>query len=492
MEQWPAIPQEEFSYLEVIERNGKNLLALINDLLDLARIESGKDELHIDYFSVSELLNEIITMVDPQAREKCIEILQDVKEGLPHINSDYKKCRHILQNIIANAVKFTLEGKVEITATPLGDSIQIVISDTGIGISGEHIPYIFDEFRQADGSASRKHGGTGLGLAIAKKSANLIGASISVESVPGKGSTFTVKLPLRITNTHGEPATPKTATLHSNSSTFQHPPHQTVRGKHILLVEDSEPAIVQIVDMLSLEGYQVHIARSGKEALEYTSNHTPDAMILDLMMPEIDGFQVLKKVREAFKTANLPILILTAKQVSHEELSFLKGNNVYQLIQKGDVSKKDLLNLVAQMVSSQFKTIRNRAIRRRHPIASNKPIVLVVEDNPDNLITLKALLKDSVTLIEASDGQSGIILSKEQKPDIILLDIALPDIDGFTVLAEIRKIESLQNIPVIALTARAMKGDPDEILSHGFDGYISKPIDSQRLTTILEEVLYGS
>jgi CheY-like chemotaxis protein len=162
------------------------------------------------------------------------------------------------------------------------------------------------------------------------------------------------------------------------------------------------------------------------------------------------------------------------------------------LIQKGDVSKKDLLNLVAQMVSSQFKTITNRAIRRRHPIASNKPIVLVVEDNPDNLITLKALLKDSVTLIEASDGQSGIILSKEQKPDIILLDIALPDIDGFTVLAEIRKIESLQNIPVIALTARAMKGDPDEILSHGFDGYISKPIDSQRLTTILEEVLYGS
>jgi signal transduction histidine kinase/CheY-like chemotaxis protein len=478
-----VIPAEEYSYLEIIERNGKNLLALINDILDLSRIEAGREDIHLQYFSVRELAAEVVSMIEPQAREKGIDLLNRLGDDLPLVRSDFTKCRHILQNLVANAVKFTGQGHVELSSMTVDDNIEISVADTGIGIQADQIRYIFDEFRQADETTTKNYGGTGLGLSIAKKYAELLHSRITVESVPGKGSTFILTLPMNITG----PAADPQVTKHVDADNI--PPGN---GKRILVVEDNESAIIQLKDILTVQGYTVRAAKNGREALDQIEKMLPDAVILDLMMPEVDGFEVLRKIRSVEKTAHLPVLILTAKHVTKEELNFLTGNHIHQLIQKGDISRADLLAAVGKMVAPHTAphTAKARPSAAR-PAAriSGKPVVLVVEDNPDNMMIVRALLQDTVTLIEATDGKTGIELAKAHMPDLILMDISLPVMDGFAALDAIRKDDSLHHIPVIAVTASAMSGNREEILKHGFDGYISKPVDSDELMRTVRGIM---
>jgi len=340
------IPDEEYSYLEVVERNGKQLLELINDILDIARIESGRTELEITAFNLTELLQDLIQMMLPQARQKNIDLLYTSPPAPVNMQSDASKCRHILQNLIANAVKFTDKGSVELAITLSDKDIEITISDTGIGIDAEVLPHIFEEFRQADSSTSRRFGGTGLGLAIAKKYSAMLGGTINVESTPEVGSKFTVVLPRQhpFTNLSQkiqykqdklEPVR-KIQEVHATASPL----------KTILLVEDSEPAIIQIKDFIEQSGFKLHIANNGMEALKILETVLPDTIILDLMMPGMDGFEVLRNIRANPRTENIPVLILTAKQITKEELSFLKQNNIHQLIQKGDINRKELLQSI--------------------------------------------------------------------------------------------------------------------------------------------------
>lgn len=486
-----TIPDEEFSYLEVIERNGRHLLSLINDILDLARIESGREDLTLDRFSLKPLLEEIVAMLEPQANEKNIALINSVGGDLPIVISDRGKCRQILQNLIANAVKFTDAGQVEITAVPVKLGIRISVSDTGIGIPADRLALIFDEFRQADESTSKKYGGTGLGLAIAKKSALLLKGDIDVESAPGKGSTFAFTLPFGMEGFDIE----TTATL-KQAETKVHAPSgisnahlssPAASERHILLVEDNEAAIIQLKDILTRQGYGVQVAHNGREALEQIEKRLPNAVILDLMMPEMDGFEVLKIIRGTGKTDGLPVLILTAKHVTKEELHFLKGNHIHQLIQKGDISPAELLAAVAAMVAPTLVPPLVPPLAPPVPALSpfpkpalsrpGKQVILVVEDNPDNLVTVRAILQDDYRIIEAGDGKAGVAQALAHTPDLILMDIALPVMDGIQAFKNIREMESLRQVPVIALTASAMKGNREEILAHGFDGYISKPID---------------
>jgi signal transduction histidine kinase/DNA-binding response OmpR family regulator len=481
-----TIPAEESSFLEIIERNGKSLLSLINDILDLSRIEAGREEVNVSHFSVRELVDELVAMLEPQAVEKKISLVNQVSGNLPAIVSDPDKLRHILQNLIGNAVKFTEHGQVKITARHANDEFYIDIIDTGIGIADDQLPHIFDEFRQADGSTSRKYGGTGLGLAIAKKYAQLLGGGITVDSTPGKGSAFTLRLPLTLQR-FAPPAKLEQGFSRRFCGTLPAPG----QGQRVLVVEDNEPAIIQLTDILQADGYCVQVAHNGKEALEQIDQALPAAMILDLMMPEVDGFQVLKSIRSVEKTANIPVLILTAKHITKDDLSFLKGNHIHQLIQKGDIDKAGLLDAVAGMVTPPPPPEKPalRTLRPRKPARSGKPVVLVVEDNPDNLRTAKALLSDRYQVIGACDGKEGIRQARAHLPDIILMDIAMPRMDGLEALAVIRADEKLRHIPVIAATASAMKGDRETILAHGFDGYVSKPIDAELLKKILREVL---
>lgn len=488
------IPDDEYGYLEVIERNGKHLLALINDILDLARIEAGREALSVSRFAVRELVGELVAMLETQAQAKGIALLNQVPADLPPMTSDPVKCRHILQNLVGNAVKFTEQGQVSITAEVVraggrASEIRIAVTDTGIGIAADALAYIFEEFRQADDSTSRQYGGTGLGLSIAQKYAHFLGGGISVDSVPGQGSTFTVWLPLVLSlpddaaadaaRSPARPRAPGSAPA-------------VGLGQNILVVEDNAAAILQLTDILQAQGYCLQVAHNGREALAQIGQAVPDALILDLMMPEVDGFAVLQAIRAEPRTRKVPVLILTAKHVTREELSFLTSNNVHQLIQKGDINRDGLLAAVAGMLAPPLAAppvtpaVPSRQRRCSRP---GRPLVLVVEDNPDNMRTARALLADDYQLIEATDGRAGVEQARRHQPDIILMDIGLPVMDGFQALEEIRASESLRLTPVLAVTASAMKGDRESILAHGFDGYLSKPIDRAELMCLLQQRL---
>jgi len=343
------IPEEEHSYLEVIERNGKNLLSLINDVLDISRIESGMVEIEPTQFELCPAIDDVAGMIHPQAAEKNLYLKYAVGDCKIQIVTDGNKFRHILQNLIGNAVKFTEKGGVGISVKELGNKVAIVVSDTGIGISGEHLPYIFDEFRQADSGVSRRFGGTGLGLAIAKKYADLLGGTIEVKSVKGEGSEFTLTLPLvyGANNLVSENVPEGITTEKLNNPGSISMPGGT---KTVMVIEDSEPAVVQIKDFLEETGFNVVVGKGGADALELFNTVIPDAVILDLMMPGIDGFQVLQSIRDADITAHIPVLVLTAKYLTKEDLRFLKRNNVHQLIQKGDIKRHELVKVLVEMI----------------------------------------------------------------------------------------------------------------------------------------------
>ena len=509
------IPEEEQGYLDVIERSGKSLLELINDLLNISKIESGTIELDVDKFNLIELIEEMKAMLDPFAKQKSIKIIHDYNQEDTDvcIISDRGKCGQIIQNLLGNAVKFTEDGHVKISVSPQDDMVSIAVTDTGIGMSEEQMQYIFDEFRQADGSTTRKYGGTGLGLAIAKKYSELLGGSVKVESILGEGSTFTLALPLKCAGEAGcRPAGMRTVNdierMNSSDSRMSKSCAPSAPYK-ILVVEDSEPAILQIRDVLEESGLEIITARDGIEAIEMIEACVPDAIILDLLMPQVDGFQVLETLRENERTMHVPVLILTAKHISQDELKVLKKNNVQQLIQKGNVDRRALKGAINDLLYAHASkdntcdikqpeeaTAENRqtdekAAKDKQPMGAVKPVILAVEDNSSNMLIIRALLGDKFTIIEASDGEQAVDLAKTHVPDLILMDIALPGIDGVDSFKAIRANKPTAHIPIIALTASALTTDREIFLAYGFDAYISKPINEEQLIKIIEGVLYG-
>ena len=510
-----TLSAEELSYLEIIERNGKNLLSLINDILDLAKIESGKMEVISRHIHIEETIENIMERLDPLAREKGIRLEKNIDQNLSAITCDGNRLHQILQNIMGNAVKFTSRGGVTVSARHDQETISVKVSDTGIGIAPTDLPHIFEEFRQVDGTASRSYEGTGLGLAIAYKTAQLMGGDISVESTPGKGSTFTLHLPVN-TSQAPEPAQvssrPEEKKKKSPVQTATDPcyPLPPVNNtKRLLVVEDNESAVIQIKMILENAGYHVDIATSGQQALNYIAGTIPDGIVLDLMMPGMDGFEVLEKMRSTRATAGIPVLILTARDLTPEDLNKLTSNNVQQLVQKGDIDAQGLLGKIKAMLGTPeekpsqevmepvpdlpslplAKTTRPMTLphMKKQKRLEKKPRLLIVEDNPDNMITLKAILKKQYRIQEAVNGKQGLNLALTTLPDLILLDISLPEMDGYGVVEILKKQPHTKYIPVIALTAHAMKGDRQRIIEAGCDDYISKPVDPETLIPRIEK-----
>ena len=253
------------------------------------------------------------------------------------------------------------------------------------------------------------------------------------------------------------------------------------------------------------------IARSAREAFQMVENTVPDAIILDLMMPEIDGFETLNELRASQKTANVPVLILTAKQITNEELGRLNRNHVSQIIQKGGINSEDFLAAVSRMFPDGREPAKTEPTKpeptkaepakkpdriadpteKREQQPDHKPLVLVVEDNEDNRTTVRALLSDDFRVIEAETGELGVELAKARLPDLVLMDIALPGISGIDAFHAIRNGATTCRIPIIALTASAMVQERSSILAHGFDAFVAKPIHLEELLKAIGVVLYG-
>jgi signal transduction histidine kinase len=264
------LSEEELNYLEIIERNGKNLLTLINDILDLAKIESGRMDVKARPFSLATTLENIVESLSPLAGEKNLTLQLQLPEALPPLESDEVRVAQILQNLIANGVKFTDVGSVTVSAGVDGGKVVVEVADTGIGIAEGELPYIFDEFRQVDGSASRRHEGTGLGLAIARKAAEMLGGGIVVSSRVGLGSTFTLTLPLVWQDQVVQPGVDDFFAVADSRQHFT-----DTASPLILLIEDNEAAIIQVRSVLETGGYRVAVARGGAGSLRFCRPYHP-------------------------------------------------------------------------------------------------------------------------------------------------------------------------------------------------------------------------
>jgi signal transduction histidine kinase/CheY-like chemotaxis protein len=430
--------KETVSDLQKILAAGKHLLALINDVLDLSKIEAGKMTLFIEAFSVKTLLDDvsatIAPMVDKNHNQLKIE-LGDVDE----ISADETKVRQTLFNLLSNASKFTEKGTITLRAESYdgadGKRYRFAVEDTGIGMTPEQSDKVFDEFTQADSSTTRKYGGTGLGLAISKKFCQMMGGDITLASVVGEGTTFVVDLPAVVSD---QPA--PIPVMATREMAFVAP------GADTILVIDDDPVTLDLTQrFLSRQGFKVVTASDGKSGCELAKQVLPRVITLDIMMPGMDGWAVLKELKRDEKTTDIPVIMLT--MLDERELGFALGASEYL---RKPIDRERLAALLKRFRSPQTETQR----------------ALLVEDEADTREILRSgLERAGWTVDEAQNGRVGLQRVKAALPDLILLDLMMPVMDGFEFLIELRASEAWRKIPVLVVTAKDLTDEDRERLS---------------------------
>jgi len=451
--------EKQISYAQNVVISGKHLLQLINEILDLAKVESGKMSLELETFPAAGAVAEIVSLAKGLAAKKEITIRQRLSPKLSIMTADRKKLKQIFYNLLSNAIKFTPTGGwVEISADVVGDfelseneqfvlrrNVEFCVSDNGIGISKADQERIFLEFQQADGSHSRHYEGTGLGLALTKKIVELHGGSIWVESEKGKGSSFYFTLPL-IESDSKKPlqATPQ-RTERAEPETISPKKDAEYKGV-VLVVEDDIHSFELISTYLEEAGYQVAHAPTGEEALATAHLIQPAIIALDIILPGKDGWWVLQELKASPETAHIPVVIISVLQ--DEETAFGMGAADYFV---KPVSRKDLLE-------------RMQALRRACADGRISDI-LIVDDDEDFVEALAAILESASFSVEkAYTGVQGIELASRKKPDIIFLDLILPDISGFEVVEFLKMKEATREIPIIVVTAKDITEDERRML----------------------------
>lgn len=434
------LDEDESNYLQIIERNGKRLLSLINDILDLSKIEAGKMDINPKAVSLPSLLNSLIESMSAIAENKGIVINLQVDENISIIETDETRLYQVLLNILGNAVKFTDKGSVTIHAKQEKENIKVSITDTGIGIPDEMIPFIFDEFRQADGSSSRQYEGTGLGLAIARKLINILGGKINAKSNFGNGSVFSITIPINWVEKF-----PDKFAGDSN----EHDEYQL--KKTILVVEDDPEIAKEISRFLTELGYNTITANSGLEAIKMAERYRPFAITLDVIMPEMDGWEVLEKIKNKEKTKNIPVIIISVSD--DKETGFALG--AVGFINK-PVKKDQLLSEITKLY--------------------DKPdSIMIVDDNELELKQLADIIKaQNIHTILANNGADTIKLLEKSLPDVLILDLLMPEMDGFQVIDKIRSKPDTKNLPIIVVTAKDITENDKKQLEGKVSAMIAK------------------
>ncbi len=510
------LTEKQLQYMEIVLRNGQSLLELINDILDITRIEAGREEVRRDVVPLRELVEGIASNIRPLAEAKGLVFELSISPDLPTtMVSDQRKIKQILTNLLGNAIKFTEEGRVRLEAAPVREGeremVAFSVEDTGIGIPQEALRFIFEPFRQVDGSYTRRYGGTGLGLSISRKLAELLGGRIEVESEVGKGSRFTLLLPLdrpgsglsddeewkrRLVRALG--LGESEAQGESQPGPVEPPPpreEEAVAGPvqgRVLVVDDDVVTVREMGNFLRRKGLMASFAFDGASGLAMAREQRPDLIFLDLKMPVLDGFAFLREMGKEPGLARTPVVILTAHDLD-EEISQRLPSNVKGVLRKGEVMTGDLEALLADLLgrSPSPPAAPTRPGRKEGaaPAKEGPPTILVAEDNPDNTFLLRELLTNKgYRFLHAADGRQAVELARQEEPDLIIMDIQMPELDGMEATRAIRRA-GLREVPVIALTAKAMKGDREQILAAGCDDYVAKPFEPRQLLDKIEHWL---
>jgi signal transduction histidine kinase/DNA-binding response OmpR family regulator len=439
-------------FLEQIHSSGKHLLGLINDILDLSKIEAGQMELRLQMVSVADVVAQVASAVEPLATEKQIH-LESEAASAGQILADEGKLRQMILNLVSNAIKFTSEGgSVAIKAVRVVDRMEITVSDTGIGIAQEDLQRLFKEFQQIDSGVNRRQQGTGLGLALTRSFAILHGGDIRVQSAPGKGSLFTIDLPVEARSPHRAP-------MAINGEVVKTPADAS--RPLVIVVEDDPVAAELLTRQIERAGFRTEIARTGAEVVTMAKEQKPAAITLDILLPDVDGWEVLTRLKQDHVTSDIPVVVVSV--VDNPELGAALGAIDYFV---KPVDAKDLVNRLSNFDFKQKS-------------GGRQVCVLVVDDEAANRDWLKHVLEPAgfeVTL--ATGGQEGIELARSRKPDVVMLDLLMPEVNGFEVVEALGGHEATRSIPIMVLTAKhlsnadfdQLNGHVSTILSRGSSG----------------------
>jgi signal transduction histidine kinase/CheY-like chemotaxis protein len=433
-------PETRALYLGTIHSSGTHLLALINDILDLSKVEAGKMELHPEPFDVEELIGQTLATVEPLAQRKEI-VLNASAAGAGQIIADPGRVKQVLLNLLSNAIKFTPEGgRVGVEASRVPDGVQLTVIDTGIGIAPEDQERVFAEFQQVDGSASRQHEGTGLGLALTRRFVEMHGGRIWLESVLGEGSKFHVLLPV------GAPNGRSIAVPGAQSA----PPRAGDPSAPLVLIVDDDPRAAALLSLyLGRGGYRSEIASNGVEATVKAVDLRPFAITLDIDLPRIDGWEVLRTLKQDERVRDIPVVIVSI--VDDEQLGYALGAVDYF------VKPVDRQALLARLDRFNF----TRQVRVR------ELTVLVVDDDPLAVELLSGMLTpEGYRVVRASGGGEGIALARSERPDLILLDLMMPEITGFDVVDALKSDPTTEGIPILVVTAKEVTAAEKQQLQH--------------------------
>jgi signal transduction histidine kinase/CheY-like chemotaxis protein len=427
--------------LRRVNRAGNHLLGLINQVLDLSKIEAGKLELSPESVNLASLIDEVIGTARQLAEQNKNRLVVESQENLGSLTVDPMRLRQILLNLLSNACKFTKQGEVMLRARKVVDGrnwIEIAVADTGIGMTPEQQAKLFEEFTQADSSTARQYGGTGLGLAITRKLARMMGGDVTVTSQPGKGSVFTVRLP-----GSAEPLANKSTDADGN------PPSTDF----VLVIDDDATARELISDHLKAEGFSVVTAVGGLEGLKFAKELRPTAITLDVMMPDLDGWSVLAALRQDPELAEIPVIMITIV----------------------DEHRRGIALGAAGYLTKPIDRERLHRLIRRFRASARPTRVLLIEDDAVQRERMLGWLEPPQWIVrEAANGREALNLLQEAKPDVILLDLMMPEMDGFAVVAALQREAGWRDIPVIVITSLDLDAKDRERLNSGVQSVLVK------------------
>jgi signal transduction histidine kinase/HAMP domain-containing protein/CheY-like chemotaxis protein len=500
---------KQVEYANVIHSAGSDLLQLINDILDLSKVEAGRMDIHVERFALSSLLEDVQATFQPLTAEKGLDFSVSSDEGVPReLFTDRQRLRQVLGNLLSNAAKFTERGGVRLrVARGVGpEMLAFSVTDTGIGIAPENLSTIFGAFQQGDGTLSRRYGGTGLGLSIAREVGTLLGGEIAAESELGQGSTFTLFLPAVLpggaADADGELDGAGDAQALTGADEGADTP------KRLLVLESARGGLLTLLahsavsDLAGMHG-AVHVgtAETPDQAVEALRDAPYQCVVLDLGLPDASALAFLEQVQEDGALRDVPVLAHTREKLdsAQSRLARLRfGSRPLELLPSLDELRERItLHLsavepdrVPPLVSADDSVAAVRETVQEttgHEGLRGKQ-VLVIDDDTRNVFAITSTLElAGMAVTQAPDGRKGIEqLLSAGRVDLVLMDVMMPELDGYATMSAIRKMPAFARLPIIAVTARAMPGDKEKSIAAGASDYVTKPVDTEELLSRIE------